>query len=159
MLCSCNAGTDQELKGPDSSLVRGVSAAPTDRGHKIGVEGQNEQRPAGHARAHAGQLLGSPANADPTVPHDVAPEELDVAAGIYQIESVTTLTIRRPTSTRAGLRSFVRDGEMVIGWDDACLGYFWFAGQGGYGIQSAAAASKLAALQLRGMVLIRRRCR
>jgi len=98
----------------------------------------------------AGQLLGSPANADPTVPHDVVPEELDVATGIHQIESVTTLTIRRPTSTWAGLRSFVRDGEMVIGWDDACPGFFWLAGQGGYGIQSAAAASELAASLLRG---------
>ena len=98
----------------------------------------------------AGQLLGSPANADPTVPHDVAPEELDVAMGIHQIESVTTLTIRRPTGTWAGLRSLVRDGEMVIGWDDACPGFFWLAGQGGYGIQSAAAASELAAAQLRG---------
>jgi len=97
----------------------------------------------------AGQLLGSPANADPTVPHDVVPEELDVATGIHQIESVTTLTIRRPTSTWAGLRSFVRDGEMVIGWDDACPGFFWLAGQGGYGIQSAAAASELAASLLR----------
>jgi D-arginine dehydrogenase len=99
----------------------------------------------------AGQLLGSPANADPTVPHDVAPEELDVALGIHQIESVTTMTIRRPTSTWAGLRSFVADGEMVIGWDDECPGFYWLAAQGGYGIQSAAAASGLAASQLMGL--------
>jgi D-arginine dehydrogenase len=101
----------------------------------------------------AGQLLGSPANADPTVPHDVVPEELDVATGIHQIESVTTLGIRRPTRTWAGLRSFVRDGEMVIGWDDACPGFFWLAGQGGYGIQSAAAASELAAALVQGAPL------
>ena len=98
----------------------------------------------------AGQLLGSPANADPTVPHDVVPEELDIAMGIHQIEAVTTLTIRRPASTWAGLRSFVRDHEMVIGWDDACPGFFWLAAQGGYGIQSAAGASELAASLLRG---------
>ncbi len=101
----------------------------------------------------AGQLLGSPANADPTVPHDVVPEELDIAMGIHQIESVTTLSIRRPTSTWAGLRSFVPDGEMVIGPDAACPGFFWLAAQGGYGIQSAAGASALADALLRGVAL------
>ncbi|MFC5521064.1 NAD(P)/FAD-dependent oxidoreductase [Polaromonas jejuensis] len=101
----------------------------------------------------AGQLLGSPANADPTVAHDVVPEELDIAMGIYQIESVSTLTIRRPTSTWAGLRSFVPDGEMVIGWDGACPGFFWLAAQGGYGIQSAAGASALADALLRDVAL------
>ncbi|ABE43416.1 NAD(P)/FAD-dependent oxidoreductase [Polaromonas sp. JS666] len=101
----------------------------------------------------AGQLLGSPANADPTVAHDVVPEELDIATGIYQIESVSTLTIRRPGSTWAGLRSFVPDGEMVIGWDGACPGFFWLAAQGGYGIQSAAGASALADALLRNVAL------
>ena len=93
----------------------------------------------------AGRLLGSPANADPTVPHDVVPEEFDIALGIHHIEAVTTLTIRRPLSTWAGLRSFVRDGELVIGWDDRCPAFFWLAAQGGYGIQSAAGAAELAA--------------
>jgi D-arginine dehydrogenase len=93
----------------------------------------------------AGVLLGSPANADPVPPHDVVPEELDIAMGIHQIESVTTLQIRRPASTWAGLRSFAPDGEIVIGWDGGCPGFFWLAGQGGYGIQSAAGASELAA--------------
>lgn len=101
----------------------------------------------------AGQLLGSPANADATLPHDVVPEELDIAMGIHQIESVSTLTIRRPASTWAGLRSFVPDGEMVIGQDDACPGFFWLAAQGGYGIQSAAGASALADALLRQAAL------
>jgi D-arginine dehydrogenase len=96
----------------------------------------------------AGQLLGSPANADPTRPHDVLPEELDIALGIHAIEQVTTLEIRRPTSTWAGLRSFVADGEIVIGFDDRRPGFFWLAAQGGYGIQSAAGASELAAALL-----------
>jgi D-arginine dehydrogenase len=96
----------------------------------------------------AGQLLGSPANADPTVPHDVAPEELDIATGIHRIEEMTTLRIHRPTATWAGLRSFVADGELVIGPDARCEGFFWLAGQGGYGIQTAAGASELAAALL-----------
>lgn len=98
----------------------------------------------------AGRLLASPANADPTVPHDVLPEELDIATAIDRIQAATTLTIRRPASTWAGLRSFVRDGELVIGWDEGCPGLFWLAGQGGYGIQTAAGASELAAALLRG---------
>ncbi|MGS1105808.1 NAD(P)/FAD-dependent oxidoreductase [Achromobacter anxifer] len=96
----------------------------------------------------AGQLLGSPANADPVAAHDVVPEELDVATGIYRIESATSLTIRRPKHTWAGLRSFVRDGDFVIGWDAAAPAFFWLAAQGGYGIQTAAAASELAAALL-----------
>ena len=92
----------------------------------------------------AGQLLGSPANADPVEAHDVAPEELDVATGIYRIEEATSLTIRRPAHL-AGLRSFVRDGDFVVGWDEAAPAFFWLAAQGGYGIQTAAAASELAA--------------
>ncbi|MFZ0153951.1 hydroxyglutarate oxidase [compost metagenome] len=92
----------------------------------------------------AGQLLGSPANADPVAPQDVVPEELDVAIGIYNIEALTTLTIRRPSHTWAGLRSFVADGDLVIGRDPHNPAFFWLAAQGGYGIQSAAGVSQLA---------------
>jgi D-arginine dehydrogenase len=98
----------------------------------------------------AGQLLGSPANADPVPPHDVVPEELDIALGIHRIQEMTTLHILRPRHAWAGLRSFVRDGDLVIGWDDGCEGFFWLAAQGGYGIQTAAASSELAAALLRG---------
>ena len=101
----------------------------------------------------AGQLLGSPANADPVAPHDVQPEELDIALGIHAIQEASTLEIRRPTATWAGLRSFVRDGEIVIGFDADCPGFFWLAGQGGYGIQSAAGASLLAASLIEGGAL------
>ena len=104
-------------------------------------------------KPEAGVLLGSPANADPTVPHDVVPEELDVATGIHHIEVATTLVIRRPLRTWAGLRSFVPDGEMVIGWDAQCKNFLWLAGQGGYGIQSAPGASELAASLVLGWPL------
>ena len=101
----------------------------------------------------AQQLLGSPANADPTVPHDVVAEELDVATGIYEIEQVTTMTIRRPTHTWAGLRSFVADGEPVCGFDETVPGFFWAAGLGGYGIQTAPAFGELCASILLGRSL------
>ena len=85
----------------------------------------------------AGQILGSPANADATTPHDVQPEELDIAIGIDRIMQVTQFDIRRPKHTWAGLRSFVADGEMVVGWDAVAPQFLWVAAQGGYGIQSA----------------------
>ena len=77
-------------------------------------------------------------------PQDVAPEELDVATGIWRIEEVTTLQIRRPSHTWAGLRSFVADGELVVGWDAQAPQFLWVAAQGGYGIQSAFGYSLLA---------------
>ena len=101
----------------------------------------------------ATRLLGSPANADPVPPHDVVPEELDIALGIHRLQEVTTLVIRRPHRAWAGLRSFVRDGEFVLGWDDTCDRFFWLAAQGGYGIQTAAAAAELGASLLRGELL------
>ena len=63
------------------------------------------------------------------------------------------MQIRRPTATWAGLRSFVRDGEIVMGFDADVPRFFWLAAQGGYGIQSAAGASLLAAAQILGDVL------
>ncbi len=92
----------------------------------------------------AGALLGSPANADPMPPQDVQPEELDIATGIWAIEQATLLSIRRPRSTWAGLRSFVADGEPVCGHDPDVPGLFWLAGQGGYGIQTAPALARAA---------------
>ncbi len=93
----------------------------------------------------AGLLLGSPANADPVPPHDVVAEELDVATGIARIEEATTLQIRRPRRTWAGLRSFVADGEPVCGFDAHVPGFFWAAALGGYGIQSSPGFGRLCA--------------
>ncbi len=101
----------------------------------------------------AGMLLGSPANADPVEPHDVQPEELDIAMGIYQIEEHTTLSIRRPSHTWAGLRSFFADGDLVSGYDPATPGLYWVAGQGGYGIQTSAAMGEASAALIRHAAL------
>ncbi|MDD0841821.1 NAD(P)/FAD-dependent oxidoreductase [Pseudomonas sp. Gutcm_11s] len=101
----------------------------------------------------AGQLLGSPANADPVAPHDVQPEELDIAMGIYQLEEHTTLSIRRPQHTWAGLRSFVADGDLVGGYAVDAEGFFWVAAQGGYGIQTSAAMGEACTALIRGLPL------
>jgi D-arginine dehydrogenase len=103
-----------------------------------------------YMKPDAGLFLGSPANADPVEPHDVQPEELDIAMGIYQIEEATTLTIHRPTRTWAGLRSFVRDGDLLAGFDPQVPGLFWVAGQGGYGIQTSPAMGQASAALVRG---------
>lgn len=101
----------------------------------------------------AGMLLGSPANADDVPPQDVQPEELDIALGIHRIEEMTTLSIRRPTRTWAGLRSFVADGDLVGGFDAQAEGFFWVAAQGGYGIQTSAAMGESCAALVRGLPL------
>jgi len=104
-----------------------------------------------YIKPDAGLLLGSPANADPVEAHDVQAEELDIAIAIDQIQSATTLSIRRPAHVWAGLRSFVEDGSFVGGFDGQLEGFFWAAGQGGYGIQSAPAAGKAYAALARGL--------
>ncbi len=101
-------------------------------------------------KPESGVLLGSPANADPVPAHDVVAEELDIATGIHRIEAATTLTIRRPLRTWAGLRSFVPDGALVGGFDDQVTAFFWCCGQGGYGIQTSPAVGQACAARLLG---------
>ncbi len=103
-----------------------------------------------YVKPDAGVLLGSPANADPTEPQDVQPEELDIAIGIDRIEAATTVQIRRPLRTWAGLRSFVADGDLVGGFAPDAPGFFWVAAQGGYGFQTSAAMSEACAALLLG---------
>ena len=98
-----------------------------------------------YIKPDAGKLLGSPANADPVTPHDVQPEELDIALAIDRIQTMTTLEIRRPIRTWAGLRSFVSDGDLVAGFDPQVENFFWVAAQGGYGIQTSAAMGECCA--------------
>lgn len=93
----------------------------------------------------AGKLLLSPADETPSLPGDVQPDELDVAIAVDRVEQATTLVIDRVRHTWAGLRSFVSDRSPVIGFDPRADGFFWLAGQGGYGIQSGPGASRLAA--------------
>jgi D-arginine dehydrogenase len=106
-----------------------------------------------YIKPDAGMLLGSPANIDPVPPHDVQPEEMDIALAIDRIQEMTTLTIRRPTRTWAGLRSFVHDGDLVGGWDPQAPGFFWVAAQGGYGIQTSPAMGEACAALARGQAI------
>jgi D-arginine dehydrogenase len=98
----------------------------------------------------AGQLLLSPANEDPMDPCDVVPEELDVAIAVDRFETLTTMKVTRIHHRWAGLRSFVADRSPVAGFDANADGFFWLAGQGGYGIQMAPALARAAAALLLG---------
>lgn len=98
----------------------------------------------------AGRMLVSPSDATPTTPQDVQPEELDVAITIDRLMTATTLEVRRPGESWAGLRSFFGDGDPVSGYDPEHQGFYWLAGQGGYGIQTAPAMGELAAALICG---------
>jgi D-arginine dehydrogenase len=100
-------------------------------------------------KPEAGRLLGSPADATPSPPCDAQPEEIDVAIAVDRIEAATTLEVRRVVRKWAGLRSFVADGTTVVGESATAPGFFWLAGQGGYGIQTSAAMARTAAAALR----------
>lgn len=83
-------------------------------------------------------------------PCDAAPEEIDVAIAIDRFEKVVDWTIEAVERKWAGLRSFAPDRVPVYGFDPDAPGFFWAAGQGGFGIQTAPAAAKLAAALLLG---------
>jgi D-arginine dehydrogenase len=93
----------------------------------------------------AGRLLISPADETDTEPCDAQPEDLDVAIAADRIERMTTLSVRRIAHRWAGLRTFAPDRTPVCGFDPRAEGFFWLAGQGGYGIQTSPALAALAA--------------
>ena len=98
----------------------------------------------------AGRLLISPGDETPSEPCDAMPDDMDLAIAVERIEAATTLDIRRMHSRWAGLRSFVADRSPVAGFASDADGFFWLAGQGGYGIQTAPALSRFAAARLLG---------
>ncbi|MDP5102954.1 MAG: FAD-binding oxidoreductase [Erythrobacter sp.] len=98
----------------------------------------------------AGRLWLSPHDEIDSEPCDAAPEEIDVAIAIDRFQQVTDWQIEAVERRWAGLRSFAPDRLPVYGADRAQPGFFWFAGQGGFGIQTAPAAARLGAQLLLG---------
>ncbi len=94
------------------------------------------------------RLWVSPHDEIPDTPSDVQPHELDVATAIDRLETASTMRVRRLDRAWAGLRCFAPDRAPVYGWDPDTPGFFWCAGQGGFGIQTAPAAGQLAAALL-----------
>lgn len=92
----------------------------------------------------------SPHDEIDTDPCDAAPEEIDIALAIDRFEKVVDWKIEAVERKWAGLRSFAPDRVPVYGFDPSAPGFFWCAGQGGFGIQTAPAAAKMAAAVLLG---------
>jgi len=98
-----------------------------------------------YAKPGSGKLMVSPADEDPVEPHDAWPDDMVLAEGLHRFEQAVTMPVTRVERSWAGLRSFVADRTPVIGFAPEAEGFFWLAGQGGYGVQTAPALSRLAA--------------
>ncbi|MES0884967.1 NAD(P)/FAD-dependent oxidoreductase [Roseibium sp. SCP14] len=98
----------------------------------------------------AGQLFVSPADETPMEPHDAWADEMDIAYAAHYLTECTTLEITHVAHSWAGLRTFAPDRLPVVGFSEAVPGFFWFAGQGGFGIQTSPALGQLAAAALTG---------
>lgn len=98
-----------------------------------------------YLKPDAGLLLASPADEHPSLPCDARPEELDIAYAAHYAEQALGIKVDTVTASWAGLRTFAPDRVPVVGFDAAIPGFFWLAGQGGYGIQTAPAMAKLSA--------------
>jgi D-arginine dehydrogenase len=101
----------------------------------------------------AGQLLVSPADATPSAPMDAYPEDIDVAIGVERLGQATTIEVHRVSRSWAGLRTFAADGSPVVGSDDDVPDFFWLVGQGGYGIKTSPALSRICASLIGGQGL------
>ena len=101
-------------------------------------------------KPEGGRLWLSPHDETPSLPCDAAPDELDVATAIARLEDVVDWRVDRVEHKWAGLRSFAPDRLPVFGFDRHVPGFFWFAGQGGFGIQTAPASARLAARLISG---------
>lgn len=124
--------------------LRVANAVPPDLPLTMGLDGSFYFKP------ESGRLWLSPHDETPSLPCDAAPEELDVALALDRFERVVDWRIERIEHKWAGLRSFAPDRLPVYGFDPAVPGFFWFAGQGGFGIQTAPAAAELGARLLLG---------
>ena len=100
-------------------------------------------------KPEGGQILASPADEVPSEPCDAKVDEIDVAQAIDVINAATRFDVRHVRSTWAGLRNFVADRSPVAGFDDRVEGFFWFVGQGGYGIQISPALAAAGASLIR----------
>jgi D-arginine dehydrogenase len=101
----------------------------------------------------AGRLLGSLGEEQPSPPVDAQPEDLDVAIAVDRIEQVVDFSVQRVLRSWTGLRVFGPDRDPVSGFAAGAPGYYWHAGLGGYGIQTAAALGKFAAAMILGQEL------
>ncbi|WP_252508626.1 FAD-binding oxidoreductase [Magnetospira sp. QH-2] len=106
-----------------------------------------------YIKPESGGILASPCDETPSPPCDAQPEELDVARAVARAEEATGVPVSRIRRKWAGLRTFAPDRSPVVGFDPDQKGFFWLAGQGGFGIMTSPALGKAAAALLRGAPL------
>lgn len=102
-----------------------------------------------YAKPAGGQLLVSPAEAEPVAPHDAYADDMTLAEGIARFQEAIDIEVTHLAGSWGGLRSFAPDGNPVCGFDNKAAGFFWLIGQGGYGIQTSPALGDLAAALIR----------
>lgn len=127
-------------------LRRSMARIPAPGGHDVSrwpmLFGPGEDW---YAKPDAGALIVSPAEEDPQEPHDAWADDMVLAEGLARYEAFVTEPVTRLIASWAGLRTFSPDRVPVIGFAPSDPGFFWLAGQGGYGFQSSAGASRLVA--------------
>lgn len=124
------------------SIARIPAPGDHDVGHWPMVFGAGE---TWYAKPDAGALIVSPAEEHPMEPHDAWADDMVLAEGLARYEEMVTEPVTRLLASWAGLRTFAPDRVLVIGPDTRAPSFFWLAGQGGYGFQTSAGASQLAA--------------
>jgi D-arginine dehydrogenase len=98
----------------------------------------------------SGRLFASPMDEIPSEPCDAQPDELEVALAAYRMEERTTVKIGRIHGRWAGLRTFTPDRHPAVGFAAGREGFFWLAGQGGFGLQTSPAMARIAASLILG---------
>lgn len=115
-----------------------------------GLPNCSEVDEAFYLNTEGAQFSCSPEDETPCPPSDAKPDEVEIARAIDAINEATTLGVRGISSSWAGLRTFAPDRNFVLGLDHEASGFFWLAGQGGYGIQTASATARVAAALVLG---------
>lgn len=103
-----------------------------------------------YAKPEAGKLMVSPADEDPVEPHDAWADDMVLAEGLDRYEQAVIVPVTRVEHSWAGLRTFAPDRTPVVGFAPDADGFFWLAGQGGYGVQTAPALSQATAALVTG---------
>ncbi|SFU20217.1 NAD(P)/FAD-dependent oxidoreductase [Sedimentitalea nanhaiensis] len=102
-----------------------------------------------YAKPESGKLMVSPADEEPQEAQDAWADDMVLAEGLHRYEQTVTVPVTRVEHAWAGLRTFAPDRTPVAGFDTRADGFLWLAGQGGYGVQTAPALSRLAAALIR----------
>ncbi|MDR6635315.1 D-arginine dehydrogenase [Phyllobacterium sp. 1468] len=131
-------------------MRRSIAVLPAPDGHDTRswplVDDVNE---AWYLKPDGGRIFVSPCDETPVEPHDAFVDDMVLAEGLYRFEQAVTVPVTRVESSWAGLRTFAPDRTPVAGFDGEVDGFFWLAGQGGYGIQTSPALSALSAALIR----------